>query len=86
MTLIESKYLVFRECETNGKTRMFEVRNKSGALLGTILFYYKWRKHVFSTSGDFIFDSLCLGEIRNIIAKLDLEMKLEKQNKAIKQI
>jgi len=65
-----ASYLVFDEYVTPGKkTKSYGVKNKQSlATLGVIHFWPAWRKYVFESVSDVIFDSKCLAEI---VEKLD---------------
>ncbi len=79
-----SKYLEFVKVESATKTQKFDVDNKSGDNLGRISFYPQWRKYVFQPSnGGIIFDADCLNDITSYLTKLNLERKVEFQNKKL---
>lgn len=78
---MESKFLDFEQQYSEGKTKRFIVKNKSGQYLGCIKWWAHWRRYVFICPGkEMIFDSSCLKDITAFIDNLMLERKLEKQN------
>lgn len=79
---MESKYLNFEQSYSEGKTKRFLVKNKSGERLGCIKWWSHWRRYVFiSLATELIFDTSCLGDIKKFIDELMLEWKVEVQNK-----
>lgn len=73
---MESKYLTFEKQIIEGrKTPIYVVVNKSGDSLGIIYFYPAWRKYVFSSYPEMIYDSSCLTDIINFIAKATAEWR-----------
>jgi hypothetical protein len=75
----EYKYLSFVELEPKAKTKVFEVRNKSGRWLGNVGWYVPWRKYCFIASYDrIVFDAGCLADIQDFINRLMLERKEKK--------
>lgn len=75
-----AEYLRFidRGPSASGKTRLFEVRNTSGLLLGNVKWHGPWRRYIYAPSFqyDFIYDAGCLREIAVFI---DEQMEARKQ-------
>ena len=63
--MVESKYLVFEKYITSKrKTPIYEVKNKETLdSLGCIYFYPAWRKYVFESNPEVIYDVNCLYDI-----------------------
>ena len=60
----ETKYLLFQETPSAGKTRQWHVRSKSsGTLLGRIKWYGPWRQFVFFPEPTTLFNIGCLADI-----------------------
>jgi hypothetical protein len=71
------KYLDFIEKASKPKTRVFEVRSKTNAvLLGTVKWYGQWRRYCFFIdSSGLVFDAGCLADIQEFINGLMAERK-----------
>lgn len=83
---MESKYLAFDEYITpSKKTSMYEVRNKATSdILGVIYFYPAWRKYVFESNADIIYDAGCLTDIINFMQGIQTEWRESlKEGKAL---
>jgi len=73
---MESKYLVFEKETIHGrKTPVYYVRNKSGETLGHIYFYPAWRKYVFTSYAEIIYDQSCLTDIISFMAEAQAEWR-----------
>jgi len=69
-------YLVFKKENIEGrKTPIVKIYNKSDEYLGIIYFYPAWRKYVFQSANDIIFDKGCLTDILNEINILQDEWR-----------
>jgi len=78
-----SEYLDFIEQPSAHKTSLFYVQNKTGGHLGSIMYYVPWRKYVFAPMAGMIFDAGCLNDIIAQLNKINLERKVELQNRKI---
>jgi hypothetical protein len=76
-------YLDFIQQPSSHKTFIYFVQNKTGAQLGNIMYYTQWRKYVFAPAFGIIFDANCLNEITSQLNKLNLERKVELQNRKL---
>lgn len=71
-----SKYLDFIEIPNDlKKTKIYRVQNKNGNILGTILWEKGWRKYVYFSYENIIYDSKCLSDIISFIDKLMSDRK-----------
>jgi len=76
-----SKYLTFIEqvqqpLAHKMKTKIYEVYNKVyNENLGVIKWFPQWRKYCYFSSNALVFDSSCLGDIKDFIDKLMKERK-----------
>jgi hypothetical protein len=76
----ETKYLLFeKQTHDDRKTYTVNVKNKSGLLLGEIMWFSQWRRYVFYPSKNklfkILFDETCLEDIKNYIHNLMEERK-----------
>ena len=62
-----SKYLDFIQIRDTGKTKVWQVQNKSGAAIGKIGWYGPWRKYVFYPHSDTLWDNACLRDMVKFI-------------------
>lgn len=74
---MESKYLVFDKYIKQGrKTPIYEIKNKTTLdSLGVIYFYPAWRKYVFESNPQIIYDASCLTDIINFLQEIQTEWK-----------
>ena len=74
---MESKYLVFDKYTKQGrKTPIYEIKNKATLdSLGVIYFYPAWRKYVFESNPQIIYDTSCLTDIINFLQEIQTEWK-----------
>jgi len=74
---VETKWLnfVFTGNTPSGKTKTYDVQNKSGMLLGLILWYPGWRRYTFCPMTGMTFDADCLAAITKFITDLMEERK-----------
>lgn len=74
---MESKYLAFDKHMRPGKKMpMYEVRNKATSdVLGVIYFYPAWRKYVFESNAEVIYDAGCLTDITNLMQEIQTEWR-----------
>ena len=79
---MESKYLVFDKYTIPGrKTPVYEVKNKNSLeSLGAIYFYPVWRKYVFESNPEIIYDINCLTDISTFIQEIQAEWKASLKN------
>ena len=72
---MESKYLLFdKHIVANRKTPIYEIKNKNTQdSLGFIYFNPAWRKYVFQSNPDTIFDTSCLTDIIDFIQEIQAE-------------
>ena len=75
MTTTNKSFLQFRDAGTSpsGRTGIFHVHNLSGMYLGEIRWHAPWRRYVFATYGDLLFDAQCMAEITTKILELMTE-------------
>jgi len=70
----ENKYIKIVEVPHSGKTRGFEVWNKSGDyLIGEIEWYGAWRQYCFFPCEDMVFNSTCLELIINFLKEINIK-------------
>lgn len=63
-------YMIFKEIQNKGITRIFEVKSIQGDfLLGVVKWRSGWRRYVFETSNS-VFDVKCLNEVVEFINEL----------------
>jgi len=73
---MESKYLNFEKQIVPGrKTPIYIITNKGGESLGIIHFYPAWRKYVFTSCPEVIYDSGCLNDILIFINEVQTEWR-----------
>jgi len=74
---MESKYLVFDKYIRPGKKMpMYEIKNKTTLdSLGVIYFYPAWRKYVFESNAEVIYDAGCLTDIINFMQEIQTEWR-----------
>jgi hypothetical protein len=51
----------------SGKTLRFEVRHESGAVLGWIYWFPRWRKYIYHPKPTTVYEETCLNEIAEFI-------------------
>ena len=67
----ETKHLIFTEVEgTAKKTKVLKVENKNKELLGFIYFKPQWRKFIFDTNDEIVYDNNCLRDIISVLDEL----------------
>lgn len=78
-----SKYLNFTEAgrSASGLTGIWYIRDKCGAILGSVAWYGPWRKYVCHTA-DAVFDAGCLREIADFCEQLTEKHKASKSGAA----
>jgi len=70
----ENKYIKIVEIPHVGKTKAFEVQNKSGDyLLAEINWYSNWRQYCLMIYADMVFNSDCLDLITNFLKEINIE-------------
>jgi hypothetical protein len=67
------------DVEKDKKTKTFYIKNSSDSVLGYIKWYSPWRRYCLLIDRTSLFDSGCIGEIKNFIDKLMLERKTNEQ-------
>lgn len=79
----KKEYIEFEELTPKPKTKVYAVRNiKYGTTLGVIKWYPSWRKYCFFSEGNFIYDVICLTDIREFIQNLmDERMVIKEKEK-----
>ena len=50
---------------------VYDVLNKQGDELGKIMFYSKWKKHIFEPIEETYYDTICLKQISEFLIDLD---------------
>jgi hypothetical protein len=66
----KTEFLNFVEIGDTGKTKVYRVANLNGITLGEIRWFGNWRKYVFYTVPDTLYDSKCLNSISRFINQL----------------
>ena len=70
----ENKWIKIVEYPHTGKTKGFDVFNKSGSyVLGDISWYSTWRQYCFTTVDNMIFNSTCLDLITDFLKEINTE-------------
>ena len=71
---IENKWINIIEVPHTGKTKGFEIRNKSGDYpIGEIYWYSSWRQYCFYPWEDMIFNSGCLELITEFLKDINIK-------------
>ena len=66
-----NSYIEIVPFEKKPKTMVYVIRSlKNDDVLGQIKWYNGWRRYVFMPIDDVVFDSLCLGKIKDFIDNL----------------
>lgn len=80
----EKSFLEFvkQERKKDARTDTYLIYSKMSVshVLGKISWYGPWRRYIFESMPNCIFDAACLQEITSFIENLMLERKLAKQN------
>ena len=77
-----NSYIEIIPFEKKGKTMVYLVRSlKNDDVLGQIKWYNGWRRYVFMPIDDVIFDSLCLGKIKDFIDNMMNDRNVPKDRK-----
>ena len=72
---LNSSYLIFKKTESrNGKDNYY-ITDKHDNILGYINYFSRWRKYVFTTIKDIIFDDICLAELLVFLENLNESIK-----------
>lgn len=66
----DKSFLLFIELPQTGKTKIFEVVNKSNFELGIIKWQSGWRRYVLNINDSVLFDSACLKEVIQFLDEL----------------
>ena len=67
-------YVRFKEYQDTGKTKKFYILSKENDdLLGEIKWYPSWRKYIFHTYNQCVFEQICLGDIIKFLDYLKKE-------------
>ena len=70
----ENKYILIKETPHTGKTKGFDIINKSSDYpIGEIYWYTNWRQYCFFTWDDMIFNSQCLELILEFLKEINIE-------------
>ena len=70
----ENKYIRIIEIPHMGKTKAFEIHNKSGGYaLAEIDWYSCWRQYCLTVYADMIFNSDCLDLINDFLKEINIE-------------
>ena len=79
---MESKYLVFdKYIEYGKKLSIYEVKNKATLdSLGVIYFYSDWRKYVFESTPQIVYDADYLIDIAKFLQEVQNELEEELKN------
>ena len=66
------KHIHFAEAMISGVNKTYWCKNnKTDGILGLVEYYPPWRKYVFSTDGDCVFDISCLADIIDFMKQLE---------------
>jgi len=71
----ETKFLIFNQYSTDGKTDFVKIFNKSGEIMGFIYWQIGWRKYVYEPKGEIVLDTKCMLDIIGYIDNLMKERK-----------
>ena len=79
---MESEYLVFdKYIEQDRKLPIYEVKNKATLdSLGVIYFYSDWRKYVFESAPQIVYDADYLIDIAKFLQEVQNELEEELKN------
>ena len=79
---MESEYLVFdKYIEQDRKLPIYEVKNKATLdSLGVIYFYSDWRKYVFESAPQIVYDADYLIDIAKFLQEIQAEWEEELKN------
>ena len=79
---MESEYLVFdKYIEQDRKLPIYEVKNKATLdSLGVIYFYSDWRKYVFESTPQIVYDTDYLIDIAKFLQEIQAEWEEELKN------
>ncbi len=69
----ENKYIRIEETPHIGKTKGFDVINKSGYPIGYIGWYLAWRQYCFFPFENMVFNSECLELITGFLKGINIE-------------
>jgi hypothetical protein len=72
-------FLKFIETKDTGKTKVFNICNNSGDILGYIKWFANWRRYCFYTIDNMIFDVNCISEVSDFITNLMEERKNDRK-------
>lgn len=76
----ESKYLTFQSLNLARWTGVWCVNSKkSGATLGVIQWFGRWRQYAFFPAKDTIYNSQCLWEITQVIESANKEQEIRRR-------
>lgn len=65
---IKTKYMVYQQIESPGKTEVWNILNKSsGIKIAKIKWYPAWRQYCFFPEFDTVFNPTCMAEIIQFI-------------------
>lgn len=80
----ENKYIKIGETLHTGKTRGFDIVNKSSNdLIGYIEWYRNWRQYCFFPYEDMVFNSECLELITEFLKEINIEHRKSWNQKKI---
>ena len=67
----DNKYIKIIEYSHTGKTKGFNIINKSGNyIIGEIYWYSAWRQYCFFPSPSSVFNNACMTDIQSMIKEL----------------
>lgn len=80
--ITKGTYIEFHDVgvSESGKTRRFEVRDRSGMKLGWVSWYPRWRKYIYQPAPRTVYEEVCLREIAEFVQS---ETKMHKQKESI---
>lgn len=82
----ENKYIKIVETPHTGKTKGFDIINKSmGHPIGWIEWYSNWRQYCFFPWDDMVFNSTCLELITKFLKEINVEHRKSRNQKQVKQ-
>ena len=72
----ENRYIKIEEYLHTGRTKGFNVTNKSGGyIIGEIYWYTNWRQYCFYLLDNMVFNSECLELITDFLKEINIEHK-----------
>ena len=87
MMKTENKYIKIEDYKHTGKTKGFEVWNKSGDyIIAEISWYSNWRQYCLMLNENMVFNSECLELITDFLKELNIEHRKGWKQQVNKQL